>query len=76
MNSIINDPNFRAVLHALEQRGGPVKLQEHGVMTVGRSFKWSVNRAPYIVTSLEIPPAVSAETAVRVQIIKDMRAKK
>lgn len=82
ISGIMTDPNFRVVLRALEQRGRtqplrePEEVAQHGVMTLGPSLKWLVNRAPYIVMGLEIPPAGSTETAGRVQIVKDVKGKR
>ena len=42
---ILEDPNFRVVLHALEQRTGVETLAEPEVVT--RRSSWAVNRSYY-----------------------------
>ena len=68
ISGIYADPNFRVVLRALEQRRGiqtlqePEHMQEHGVMTLGRSFKWSVNRSPLTITNVTPTAGLTAIT--------------
>ena len=53
----------------------------HGHPKANRAYAWShldgaKDERTRFVAGLEIPPVVSAETAVRVQIVKDSKAKK